>query len=341
MLTETAVKKPEGYSPETGSAPAPKKQTQAQGLNILLAFDGSPHAQAAIDLVSDLFKPCVRNQSCALTAITVMPTQYIGGHEELQIALSQLQRRLEQNGLDVTTILKAGNPAASLNAYAEEIKANLIVIGARGRRSALGILLGGVAQQVIEYSTCPVLVVRAPYRKIRHVLVLSDGSVYSQRMIEYLIPQCPQHPLETATPEQSHRLRCPWLPAETQITVMHVLAPPLSPEVASRAWALGPEALYPAPMAPIDVTAINEEERQHGEQVLAEAKAAFAAASFAVQTVMPQGDAAEEIMRYTSENSVDLIACGSRGLGAVTGWLLGSVSRKLVHYADCSILIVK
>ena len=36
-----------------------------------------------------------------------------------------------------------------------------------------------------------------------------------------------------------------------------------------------------------------------------------------------------------------MVVCGSRGLSAVSGWLLGSVSRKLVHYAGCSVLIVK
>jgi len=56
---------------------------------------------------------------------------------------------------------------------------------------------------------------------------------------------------------------------------------------------------------------------------------------------MPRGDAATEILAYAKENRVDLIVCGSRGLSEITGWLLGSVSRKLVHYAGYSVLIVK
>jgi nucleotide-binding universal stress UspA family protein len=334
MFAEARAKKSANNEHDPQDWPEEESQVQVQGLSVLLAFDGSPHALAAIDLVNDLFAPCVQNQTCTLTAMTVMPTQYIGGHEEMQASLNQLQQRLEQVGLNVTTILRAGNPAASLNAYAEEIQANLIVIGARGRRSAFGILLGGVAQQVVEYSTCPVLVVRAPYRKVQHVLALTDGSPHSQHMIEYLAPHCPQA-------EKGERRRCSWLPAGAQMTIMHILPPPISPESASRAWALGPEALYPAPIAPIDVVELHKGEVAHGEHILAEAQAIFTAASLPARIIMKEGDAAEEIMQYIEENEVDLIACGSRGLGTVTGWLLGSVSRKLVHYADRSILIVK
>jgi nucleotide-binding universal stress UspA family protein len=36
-----------------------------------------------------------------------------------------------------------------------------------------------------------------------------------------------------------------------------------------------------------------------------------------------------------------LIVAGSRGLSEFQGWWMGSVSRKLVHYSNCSVLIVK
>ena len=54
-----------------------------------------------------------------------------------------------------------------------------------------------------------------------------------------------------------------------------------------------------------------------------------------------QGDAATEIIEYVKTNQVNLVVSGSRGLSQVQGWLLGSVSRKLVHYAGCSVLVVK
>ncbi len=83
-------------------------------------------------------RPVSWDQKCSLTAMTVLPTQYIGGHEALQHSLDEVKQRLELQDLPVQALIKAGNPAASINAYAEEINANLIVIGAQGLRANPG-----------------------------------------------------------------------------------------------------------------------------------------------------------------------------------------------------------
>ena len=101
----------------------------------------------------------------------------------MQAGLDREQERLAQAGMQVETILIAGNPAATLNAHAEEIQADLMLIGAKGLRATLGILLGGVAQQVVEYSTCPVLVVRAPYHGLTRILLVTDGSEQSKHTL--------------------------------------------------------------------------------------------------------------------------------------------------------------
>jgi nucleotide-binding universal stress UspA family protein len=57
--------------------------------------------------------------------------------------------------------------------------------------------------------------------------------------------------------------------------------------------------------------------------------------------VLKQGDAATEIMDYVKANKIDLIVAGSRGRGQFASWWMGSVSRKLVHYSNCSVLVVR
>ncbi|MCK7471828.1 MAG: universal stress protein [Desulfomicrobium escambiense] len=70
--------------------------------------------------------------------------------------------------------------------YTEKLDPDLLVLGAKGLRATLGILLGGVAQQIIEYASLPVLVVRAPFKRLKKILLVTDGSRCSETAIDYL-----------------------------------------------------------------------------------------------------------------------------------------------------------
>jgi nucleotide-binding universal stress UspA family protein len=50
---------------------------------------------------------------------------------------------------------------------------------------------------------------------------------------------------------------------------------------------------------------------------------------------------ARAIMAYAARNKADLIVIGRRGLGALEGMLMGSVSTKVVSLADCAVLTVR
>lgn len=306
----------------------PTERDQPEGyvssINILLAYDGSWHAQAAVNLLSSL-----KLRNSTITCMAVMGTQHITQHEALQNSLNDAAERLNEAGVKASTVLKAGNPAASINDWAELHGVDLTVVGAKGLRATLGILLGGVAQQVVEYSKTPVLVVRAPFEGLRKVLIVVDGSIHSQRALHCLAP-----------PEFYGHCRFP-LPEGVDLRLVHVLPPSVPPELASRAWAVGPEVMYPAPARPVDWERVEKEEETEGEKILREASDVLQAGGLQASPVLLRGDAATEILQYIKTHDIDLVICGSRGLNPVTGWLLGSVSRKLVHYADASVLIVK
>ncbi len=51
-------------------------------------------------------------------------------------------------------------------------------------------------------------------------------------------------------------------------------------------------------------------------------------------------DAAETIINVANNLNVDLIVVGSRGLKGLTRFLLGSVSEKVVRYANRPVLVV-
>lgn len=60
-----------------------------------------------------------------------------------------------------------------------------------------------------------------------------------------------------------------------------------------------------------------------------------------VESLYKRGDTVEEIIKYAEEENFDLVVMGSRGLGTFTGTLLGSVSDKVIHHINTSVLIVK
>lgn len=52
-------------------------------------------------------------------------------------------------------------------------------------------------------------------------------------------------------------------------------------------------------------------------------------------------DAAAAIVAIANELGADVIVCGTRGLGALAGMVLGSVAQGLLHVAPCPVLAVR
>jgi nucleotide-binding universal stress UspA family protein len=60
-----------------------------------------------------------------------------------------------------------------------------------------------------------------------------------------------------------------------------------------------------------------------------------------VETVLKEGRPSSTIVETAEEDDVDLIVIGSRGLGGITGFILGSTSRRVVESCTKPILVVK
>ena len=58
-------------------------------------------------------------------------------------------------------------------------------------------------------------------------------------------------------------------------------------------------------------------------------------------TMALQGNPAQIIVEQAEKLECDAIVIGSRGIGALPRLLLGSVSDKVVHYAECTVVVVK
>ena len=288
--------------------------TSIKRLNILMADDSSEHAWSAVELIRDLALP-VKTQ---VTVLRVFTSGQITAIPEFERSLEKTKQHLLYAGVKAKTELTLGSPAEKIIETARHKKSNLIVLGAKGLRSTLGILLGGVAQQVVEYAHGPVLIVRAPYLGLKRILLATDGSIYSQYAARYLG-------------------RFP-LPQQAEVQVMHVIPPPqplLSMEPQLGGW----QTVYLPP--PVDDSARQKKQEQKGLALLKRTCDLLQKQGISATPILKQGDAATEIMDYVKANKFDLIVAGSRGRGQFSSWWMGSVSRKLVHYSNCSILVVR
>ncbi|MBI5640391.1 MAG: universal stress protein [Nitrospirae bacterium] len=81
---------------------------------------------------------------------------------------------------------------------------------------------------------------------------------------------------------------------------------------------------------------LTEEAKKMMEKIRTEAKGVRQ-----VKTVILQGNPAEEILKAAKKIKAGLIVTGSHGRHGAQKFLLGSVSSKIVDYADCSVLVVK
>jgi len=91
----------------------------------------------------------------------------------------------------------------------------------------------------------------------------------------------------------------------------------------------------------IDQEAINDYYREQGMASLQTARAVLDAAGLPYQYHISVGTPAEAIAQYAHEQGADQIVMGRQGQGAVKTLLLGSVVNKVLHLADCPVMLVK
>jgi nucleotide-binding universal stress UspA family protein len=88
--------------------------------------------------------------------------------------------------------------------------------------------------------------------------------------------------------------------------------------------------------AQLDPSAVHRQ-REHVE----EAETFLAKRGIEAEAVLGQGDPADVIVDLAKERGADLIIVGHRGLNPAERLLLGSVSTKVVHRAECDVLVVR
>jgi nucleotide-binding universal stress UspA family protein len=163
------------------AAESPRKEL-AMFRKILVAVDGSEHAEAALAQAIDLAQS-EHAQLTVMTAVTpVPPTSYAtpgavtpGLLESIQAEAEDLLRTARDRVPDDLPVHTVLSEQPVRHALLHEIDAgghDLVVMGSRGRGAVRSALLGSVSHHVLHHSPVPVLIVHAePARQAEPVEV--------------------------------------------------------------------------------------------------------------------------------------------------------------------------
>lgn len=141
-------------------------------LRMMIAVDGSPYAQRAIEAVARMARAGV---DLEVHLLNVRDPQIYYGElpvmniEEIEAAqkaaqdalLAEAQKRALELGLKVRSVHAAvGLPAAEIVRLATEVGVDQVVLGTHGRGAMGSLFLGSVAQRVAHLASLPVLLVK-------------------------------------------------------------------------------------------------------------------------------------------------------------------------------------
>jgi nucleotide-binding universal stress UspA family protein len=233
--------------------------------------------------------------------------------EAAQERIRDIAEAFGKRGLTVSTVLAPGSPRTEVAAQAKQWKADLIVVGSRGRGALRRSLLGSVAQAVVRRAPCSVEIVRPPARgrgagAAMAILLATDGSEAS---------------LEAARSVAGR----PWPPG-TRVRVMSVarIAP-------------GPPDSWTIPSAMLK--RFEKPAHQAARKAAAAAARILEPAGLAVSEAVIQGDPRKCLVDASRADPTDLLVVGSHGRHGLDRLLPGSVSEFVAINAPCSVEVIR
>ena len=309
-------------------------------MKILLATDGSESAREAVDYVMRFPFP----KASEVTVLTVIDQDVFkdedmqGLNDEQESALQETEKlvreeaqellaretqRLRNAGLSESGELRIGHPAEEIVRAAEQLDSDCVIVGSHGMSGVKRFLLGSVSDHVLQYAPCSVLIVKklapagdesrqaaAPAQARRtqalRMLLAYDASIPASEAVEF----CASLPLDE----------------RAEVTVLTVL--PLI-------------TLYRQDIRQ-RLSWFWQQQKKQAVAALEEVKKAIGRATPHVEAQLRESaDVSDAILDAAAEYGSDLIVLGHKGKGAIKRFLLGSVTLRIAHHANCSVLAIR
>ena len=222
----------------------------------------------------------------------------------------------------VKTVVGTTDAREGMLQTAQEMHADLIVVGGRDYNALERLLLASVSRSVAHAATVPVLIARAPERSSTtpdyRVLVAFESQQSARRIASLL--------------ERFH-----W-PAETSAIALHVVQTVFGGKIPD--W-LDAQARAPDAEALVKLWVKDHDEQMAGAaQLVREVCREFPEPLRAAEQRTCEGVPAQEILSIAEVQKSDLIVVGAKGSTPLGRLLVGSTAEYVLNHAHCSILLI-
>lgn len=288
-------------------------------MRIVVPTDGSASAETALRLVAGIRWP-EGSQVDLVGVLDPYPPMVAvvpGASEERDLAdlreiLDRDAATLRDAGIATTVVALLGKPSDEIVRRATTTGADLIVMGSRGHSGLARVVLGSVSAAVIDHAPCPVLVARRT--RLDRVVLAEDGSDGAGA---------------------AGAIAASW-PIFGQATVDVVSVVDIGLPLSAAAEA--PLVTSVAEDWYIDAL---EAERARVRRIAHERARILRPHVGAANAIVREGDAATELIDVATRTNADLLLVGSRGLTGIARLFAGSVARRVLTAAPCSVLVVR
>jgi nucleotide-binding universal stress UspA family protein len=311
-------------------------------MKILIAYDGSDCAEAALDdlqraglpaeaeaqiiSVAEVWLPPpppssyeIVEQARQVRAPSDLRRVYSKGCAASKEALAmaeQARERVKANfpGWTVSADSSCGSPAWEVVFLADQWKPDLIVVGSHGRTALGRFVLGSVSQRVLTEAKCSVRIARGRVEEAGspvRIIVGIDGSPGSEEAVRSVAGRT-------------------W-PAGSEVKII-IVDDPLVPTLVG--------SLIPPLVKTIEES--NVEDQAWDEMILERTAGMLSGLDITVTTEIRQGDPKKELPQAAEEWGADCIFVGSAGFSnRFERFVLGSISAAVAARAHCSVEVVR
>jgi nucleotide-binding universal stress UspA family protein len=307
-------------------------------MKILIAYDGSSHADAALD---DLGQAGLPHEAEALVVsaadVWLWPSQDdardsrareldIIGLNKTRAQAEQAVEEARELAVQASERIKAAfplwkvdadaygdSPAWAVIKKADEWGADLVVVGSQGRSALSRLVLGSVSQKVLYEARCSVRVARDSSKRSNsppRIIIGADGSPGAEAAVDAVVARN----WPSGTEARVISVHSP----QTLLAIGHFIQPVL---VAARE---------------------HVDDRSALAQSIADSSAEkLRAAGLVASVVVGEGDPKHVLLDEAEKWQADCIFVGARGLRRLERFLLGSVSAGVAARAHCSVEVVR